>query len=152
MKGRFNKRCLLWALRLSVGGVFVYAGGIKVYDPQAFADSIATFRVVPAGLVNVAALTLPPFELLIGGTLLLGWQKRAGALGVIGMTVAFSFALLYARANRFEVMCGCFGGSVAASTTIWNALGRDFVLLLSAIALFWLSKPGCSATCDRLPK
>jgi uncharacterized membrane protein YphA (DoxX/SURF4 family) len=129
-------RVLPWLLRLIVGGVFVYAGLLKLRHPDAFADSIASFRLLPATAINVLALSLPGFEVLIGATVLVGRYRRAAALGVVIMTAAFAFALSFALAKGLQIECGCFGSESPSRFSTWFALGRDLLLLLAASALY----------------
>ena len=51
---------------LILGGVFLYAGAVKMRDPLAFADSIASFKILSMILINPLALSLPPLEILTG--------------------------------------------------------------------------------------
>jgi putative oxidoreductase len=125
-----------WALRLAVGGVFVYAGILKIRDPQTFADGIATFHLLSFRWINILALSLPYFEVTVGAMLLVGWRRRPAALAVAGMTVMFAFALSYALAKGLEINCGCFGGGKPSVFGIWTALGRDILLLISAVVIY----------------
>ena len=79
--GRTTALAGLWVLRLGLSGVFVYAGALKIRDPQSFAESVASFRLLPVSLINPAALTLPVLEVLAG---LVAWGApacgRGGAL------------------------------------------------------------------------
>lgn len=68
-----NRRRLELAVRLAMGGAFVYAGAIKVGDPQQFADNVASFQLLPNAIVNPFALALPVFEILTGLLLIAGF-------------------------------------------------------------------------------
>ena len=73
-------------LQFLLGAVFVYAGAVKLRDPLAFADSIATFKILPAFLVNPLALILPPLEVLTGVMLILTVSsKRLAVSGACEM-------------------------------------------------------------------
>ena len=119
--------------RLLVATVFVYAGAIKAANPAPFADSIASFKMLPASLSNLLALGLPPFEILAGLLLLVPnrW-RRIGAFCILLMISAFLVALATALARGLKVDCGCFGGSsldlLSPTRNLWLALGRDLVL------------------------
>ena len=52
-------RFLSFILRLVVGGIFVYAGVVKIFDPAQFANDVANYRLLPSALVNFVAITLP---------------------------------------------------------------------------------------------
>lgn len=123
---------LLLALRWIVGAVFLYAGAVKVGHPQDFADSIASFELLPDALVNGFALCLPPFEILTALLLWTGWQLRASTLAVLGMTGIFAAALLLALARGLHVDCGCLGAGKPSVLKTWLSLGRDVCLFAAA--------------------
>ncbi|HSN54730.1 MAG TPA: MauE/DoxX family redox-associated membrane protein, partial [Candidatus Sulfomarinibacteraceae bacterium] len=52
--------------RWYLGVLFVGACLHKIADPRAFAVDIATYDILPLGLVNLAAITLPFVELAAG--------------------------------------------------------------------------------------
>ncbi len=70
------------ALSLALAAVFIYAGVDKIQDRLQFADTIAAFRILPAALINLLALGLPPFEIACGVLLLAPLTRRIGALAV----------------------------------------------------------------------
>ncbi|MDF3059318.1 MAG: Methylamine utilization protein [Rariglobus sp.] len=124
-----------WLVRLAgwcLGGVFVYAGVLKVTDPWAFADSVASFRLLPAVLINPVALILPVLEIILGVALIAGVKRSVGA-GMLGvLCVLFAAALGQALVRGIEVDCGCFGGGAPSTArTVW-ALLRDIGLGLLA--------------------
>lgn len=128
-----------WALlivRIGLGTVFIYAGILKMQAPLNFADSIASFQILPAELVNVIAMTLPAFELLVGALLLVGWQKRPASLAVIILTVVFGLALVSALARGIMVDCGCFGSGAPSVAKTWVSLGRDVLMGAGALLLY----------------
>lgn len=129
-------------LRWIVGAVFVYAGVLKGLAPQDFADGIAGFQILPPALINVFALSLPPFEILTGALLLLGWRPRAAALSVLLMTAVFASAMAVALLRGLNVDCGCFGdGGTASRWKTGFSLGRD-LLLFGAAAFLYRQAPG----------
>ena len=121
-------------LRLTAAAVFLYAGWEKMRAPQEFADNIAAYRLLPAQLVNLLALSLPPLELIIGCLLLTGWQTRVAALSALMVTGIFMGALVSAILRGLVIDCGCFGSGVPGRYGLWPALFRD--LILGAALLF----------------
>lgn len=135
MRKFLKNRWVLLALRVVIGSVFVYAGATKIGHPLAFADSIATFQVLPPQLVNLVALALPPFEILTGCLLMLGIFQRQAAFALLVLTTLFALFLIQALVRGLEVDCGCFGSGRPSVLKTWASLGRDILLL---IAVFWL--------------
>lgn len=129
MKKFFNHDLILFLLRLVVGGLFVYAGLAKIREHQVFADSIASFQMLPKEMINLLAIGLPPFEIIVGLLLVVGWQRRAAAFSILVLTTVFALALCQALVRGLEVDCGCFGSGKPSTWKTWASLGRDILLL-----------------------
>ena len=125
-------RGLQWLL----GSVFLYAGIVKLFAPQDFADNIEGFRMLPNWIINPLASALPCFEILIATMLFTGWQKRAATLAVGIVTTIFIVALVFALGRGLNVDCGCFGGGIPSRLKNWVSLGRDVVLVGLAAMLY----------------
>jgi putative oxidoreductase len=137
-------RLLELLLRIVIGAVFVYAGWAKIFEPEPLADSIASFQILPRMLIVPLALSLPPFEMLSGALLIVGWPRRIAALAIVIVTAVFLVALLSAVARGITIDCGCFGQAAAGVPTamrMWLDLGRDLLLLFGAVVLYRASWP-----------
>jgi putative oxidoreductase len=121
-------------LRLVLGGVFIAAGGLKIFDPAGFAVSVANYRLVPHDLINLVAITLPWIEVLAGLFLVFGFWTRASAVLISGMTAVFMVAIVTALARGLDIECGCFG-TVGGRQSGLVTLGQDVVLLACGL---WL--------------
>jgi len=124
------------ALRVVMGVVFIYAGTVKMASPQDFADSIATFQILPAWAINGAALWLPVLEIGLGGMLILGFWKRTAILGILLLLAVFTLALGQALLRGLPVDCGCFGSNTPSVWKEWMALTRDTLLFAGALLLY----------------
>jgi len=131
-------KIVLLVLRWAIAGVFAYAGIRKVLAPQDFADSIASFAILPNGLINIVALSLPPFEILLALAVVTRVQRRPALLGLAVLTAVFMAALGSAIARGIAVDCGCFGSEEPSATAAWKALLRDIPLLAAALWLCWI--------------
>lgn len=120
-----------WAVLLAswiVGAVFIYAGVLKVMDPLEFADSVASFQVLPVALINPVALTLPVLEILLGISIIVGLHRRTSAVLLTLLCGVFAIALGQALLRGLKVDCGCFGaGESSTIKTTWG-IGRDLIL------------------------
>ncbi len=140
MRRFFEYRWFLLVLRLALGGVFLYAGTTKVINPQAFADSIATFKMLPPQLINIVALGLPPFEILLGLMLISGWKARAASLALAGLSIVFGIALGQALIRGLAVDCGCFGSGEPTTLKTWASFGRALLILAGSWWVFCNAK------------
>ena len=125
------------AVSLVLGAVFIYAGIDKIRDPLQFADSIAGFAILPAVLINLLAIGLPPFEVLSGLMLLAPATRRIGALAVVICSAMFFFALLSALLRGLTLDCGCFGVGAPSRPRMWLELALD-VLFFGGAAFIYL--------------
>ena len=104
-----KNKTLLVLFRLVLGGLFVYAGAVKVLGPLDFAQNIRNYRLVGQSLSFIAAVVLPWLEILAGVALAAGIWKRASALIISGLLVFFILLTLVTIARGLDVDCGCFG-------------------------------------------
>jgi putative oxidoreductase len=123
------------AIRVVVGGIFVYAGVVKMMDPWAFAAAITSFRILPPILITPAVLTLPALELMAGLLWMLNRLVVGAATTIFGLCALFAVALGTAILRGLPVNCGCFGAALGGSTPT-VALLRD-VFFLAATG-YWL--------------
>lgn len=94
-------------LRFLIGGVFIYAGGIKILAPQSLAVLIEAYGIVPEGLLRPVAIILPALELAAGIGLVLDMQGSLAAIA--GLLMLFAAVLAYGIWMGLDVDCGCFG-------------------------------------------
>lgn len=132
-----QNRIVIIILRWVLAAVFIWAGATKLGSPQNFADSIATFAILPHSLINLIALGLPPYEIIAGLAILTGIQRRPAILALSALTIVFIIALSAAIVRGIPVDCGCFGSGKPSVFAAWIALGRD-ILILAAAAVIYL--------------
>lgn len=138
MKGFFRSRKIAFALRLFVGAVLIYASHDKLDNPQAFADAIGNYRILPVSLLNVTAIVIPWVELFTGLALILGLAASGAGLVASGLFAVFTAALISAIARGLDIECGCFNlesGSRISFSDIWLRAG----LLLASVQIFMAS-------------
>ena len=126
-------------LRLLLGGLFIYAGVLKLPDPTGFATEITNYRFMPE-LAPFIAATVPTIEIVLGLVLIAApvrW-RRASALSLFGLIAAFTVAVGQVVARGINVSCGCFGGNSGPITLL--TVGRDLLLLGAAAAILWLER------------
>ena len=127
------------AIRLVLGGVFVFAGATKIVDPGQFATDIANYRLLPHECVNLFAITLPWVELVAGLLLIVGIWGRASAMVIAVMLGVFLVAIGSAVARGLNINCGCFG-TVEGRKVGLIALAQDVVMIGGAAWLCWREK------------
>jgi uncharacterized membrane protein YphA (DoxX/SURF4 family) len=133
-------------VQLALGTLFVIAAVPKIADPPSFAHMIYNYRLVPAQLVNVMALTMPWIELLAGLALIIGVWKRAALMLIAAMLVVFIVAISINLARGNAIDCGCFNVADAGKSheqRIFDMkldIFRDLGMLLMAAQVWWAEK------------
>ncbi len=125
-----------WLGRIVVAGVFLFAGFNKLTDPAAFAQDIANYQVFPHWSWNLAAAIVPITEILAALALLIGFKRRAAAIVLGALDVAFIGLIASVIWRGIDLDCGCFGEATAASNVGWPMLLRDVALLLAIAAAY----------------
>ena len=125
--------------RLIVGAVFIVAGVTKIGHSAELASTIVAFQFnLPAQFVGFAALALPPFEVLLGAYLLLGWQLRIASAVAVALLAVFAIVLISVVLRGIDTPCGCFGPGETDPVT-WLTVARDCGVIIPAIYLAWWS-------------
>ena len=130
-----NNSPLAWLVllcRLGVGLIFLYASRDKLIHPDAFAEVVYNYRLVPLLFLHPFALFLPALEATIGAALVIGVLRRGAALLASLLTVIFIGAITIALFRGLDISCGCFhtdgGNGVGISLLL-----RDLLLLAACL-------------------
>ncbi|MGD9344855.1 MAG: MauE/DoxX family redox-associated membrane protein [Candidatus Aminicenantes bacterium] len=129
-----RKPYILWIIRLAVGGIFIWAGLLKVADPLEFAQDIANYRILSRDLSFLIALVLPWLEILCGVLVIIGIFRTASALLLSGLLSLFLLLITVTLIRGLDVNCGCFG-SIGRHVDFW-LLVTDIVLLFLTLNIF----------------
>jgi uncharacterized membrane protein YphA (DoxX/SURF4 family) len=127
--------------RIIVGGIFVYASWDKLLHPESFARIVFNYHLVPASLINLAAIALPWIEFVAGVCLIFGVWPRSAGLILTALTVVFIVALSINWFRGVSIECGCFTVSSDAKSVISTLIFRDILLVLLAIQVTFLARP-----------
>ena len=122
-------------LRILLGGLFVFAGALKIFDPQLFAHEIDQYRLVPHAWINGVAVVLPWLELNCGILLVMGVWVRPAAGWAGLMSLSFLVAVASVLARGLKIKCGCFGTVGASFVGPWHLL-LDLFLIMMAVWVF----------------
>jgi len=130
-------RLLTIVLRVVLGAIFVYAGYAKLKDPwELFALGISSYQILPLGMVEIVARTLPWLEVAVGVLLASGVGLRISATVTTLLLVVFMALMIRAYVKGMEISCGCFGAGEVIS---WKTLLRDSTMLFASLFLTWVA-------------
>ena len=134
------------AFRVILGALFLYAGIAKIVDPMGFALSIYNYKLLPDGLINVAAILLPWLEVIVGGSLLFGIGTAGCALIATALFSIFAGALTINLIRGLDIACGCFSTAASGGSISGFYLLRDLSLLLMSLQVLFFDKALFSVT------
>ena len=120
---------------LIVGGIFVYAGVVKVLDPVQFANDIDNYKTLPWFVSVWLAVYLPWLEIFCGLALIFRFLYRGGLSILTVLIAVFIGVTIAAKMRGLDITCGCFGHA----SKNWNFsthLVLDLLILLAAVVLF----------------
>jgi len=120
--------------RLAFGGIFVFAGIVKLPYVDTLILEINQYHVLSSDLAMVYGRALPYLEIILGIFLVLGIFLRISA-SIGGLLVlSFTIAKIGALAQGLDIdICPCFGPAVPLLAVY--SLAINFVLLAMAIQL-----------------
>lgn len=128
-------RLIRWVLST----LFIWAGSMKLADPQAFGVIVRDFSIVPELSVMPIAIILPILEIIAAFGLIFDIR---GSLSVItGLLTLFIVILGYGIWLGLDIDCGCFGPGEPESRAyigLRSALYRDLIMMVFIFFLyFW---------------
>ena len=129
-----KRETLILLVRLALGGVFLYAGALKIADLVAVAGSVASYQILPYFGNYLVAAVIPWLEAICGLLLIAGWRTKGAAAVVLLLNLLFMTVLASALVRGLDIDCGCFrqGGEKSSA---WIALFRDCFFLAGAVIL-----------------
>lgn len=124
-------------LRFILGGIFIYAGVLKIGDARAFAGDIAAYKILPYFYNLLVASILPWWEILLGLLLISGYRVKAAAASIGVLNGVFIIAIASAMIRGLDIDCGCFGKE-SEKIPLYIPLLRDIVFVAMTVAVYRL--------------
>lgn len=135
---------VLTFLQNTVGTFFIFSGFIKLIDPLGFSYKLNDYWDVfnmpflkDYSLAMSCFVTI--FEIVLGVTLLLGFEMFWTTLSLLLMILFFLFLTWYSAYYNKVTDCGCFGDFMKLKP--WHSFYKDVVLTAMILPLFiWRKK------------
>lgn len=104
----------------------------KLSEPNMFLSALAAYRLLPQGLLDVAARGIPLLEIALGAGLLVPATRSLALVGVALLMLGYALAIgINLARGRSYIDCGCGG---AAHPLSWGLVVRNGVLATAALA------------------
>lgn len=128
-----SHRWLVLLCQVAIALLFLFAAVTKIGETSLFASQIHHYRVLPFGLENLVAITLPWIELLAALAILLRVEPRAGSAVAAGLMGLFLVIVATAVVRGLDIECGCFGTADATHVGVAKLLENTVFFVVAAI-------------------
>ena len=122
-----NQPWITLIFRLTLGGVLLAAGGLKVSKPTESANATAAFKILPTELAHLVGYALPWVEVAVGLLLIVGIMVRYSAVFSGLLMIAFAAAIASVWARGMLIDCGCFGGGGEIDPSLKAQVHRTYL-------------------------
>ena len=128
--------------RFLLAAMFIFSGFVKAVDPLGFfyklgdyAQAFGMADWMPLFLLMFLAIALSAIEFVVGAYLLFGIRRGIATYSALLLMVCMTPLTLYLAIANPVHDCGCFGD--AWVLTNWQTFGKNVILLLMTILVFW---------------
>jgi len=122
--------------RWLLGGIYLFAGGTKVFSLVLFKATILAYFNIPEYLALAIALVFPWLEILAGLSLVIGWKTKYSSIFLFLLSLFFFGQMILNYSNILPYGCGCFGFSGPEKISIYHVT-RDFSIAFLAGFVCW---------------
>ena len=126
--------------RLILAGVLLYAGGIKITQPDGARQAILAYRLFPVEWADLLGWALPIGEIGLGLLLLVGIWVRTSAILTGLLMVGFVAGIISVWVRGYSIDCGCFGAGgdvdpAGRDLRYTTTIARDLLFVLLSVRL-----------------
>jgi len=131
----FSRGNIFWRIvDLVVGGIFIYAGVLKMLDPVQFANDIDNYKTLPWFISVRLAFYLPWLEIFCGLAVIFRFLYRGGLSILTLLILIFIGATVAAKLRGLDITCGCFGHA-SQHWSFFQHMAIDLAILAALLAL-----------------
>jgi len=162
------RRIVVWAGRLILGVIFIYAGCSKLFYPNHFfwpipmlkfsimsnlsnfSFQVESYKMLPPAGVTFVSNTLPFAEIILGLLLLIGWRLQIWGTIVTLILLGFVAAVTRAYVLNMDINCGCFAKPepVSLKKILEDSAMTLLALLMTVFSFIEARKPHPWATSE----
>lgn len=131
----FRHPAVLLTIRILVGGVFIVFAVAKAFEPKEdFYSVIATYQMLPNGLIPYFGMALIIAELIAALGFILGFYLRWSGYALLGLLVMFMIAIAQTMFRGIPLTnCGCSGAVISLGESASQVLVRDAAMLVGVV-------------------
>jgi len=125
------------ALVAIVAFVLLSSGLIHIAQPYFFIFSVASYQVIPDGLLGIWVINIPYLQVVLALCLFLGVAERVSAVLAGALFFIFSVAQAIVLLRGESLNCGCFGYSSSQVGAFSLAIPILCTIICIALLLSW---------------
>ena len=143
---------LVTVLRIMLGAILLFAGIAKLSNFSAFVNDVASYQMLPTGMVKPISYLLVSAEITLGITLNVGYFSRGAGILASFLFLIFVIALANVLWRELPVAdCGCtnflftfldFLGLSISTTPNWKMVFVDIALGIASFGVTCSPKRG----------
>ena len=143
---------LVTVLRIMLGAILLFAGIAKLSNFSAFVNDVASYQMLPTGMVKPISYLLVSAEITLGITLGIGYFSRGAGILTSFLFLIFAVALANVLWRELPVAdCGCtnflftfldFLGLSISTTPNWKMVFVDIALGIASFGVTCSPKRG----------
>ena len=138
--GQDTQMKIFWRIvDLLVGGIFIYAGVLKMLDPVQFGLDIDNYKTLPWVVSVRLAFYLPWLEIFCGLALIFHFLYRGGLSILTALTLVFIGATVAAKMRGLDITCGCFGHA-SQNWSFPQHMAVDLAILIAVLTLLFANR------------
>lgn len=121
---------------ITIAGLFLFAGLIKLCDLPTFYQDISYYDLLPHAIIPIVGIYLVCFEIFVAIAIFIPCIRFSASICITCIVILFLVALSQALFRGINIKCGCFGDltpEVFQSGLL--LLSRDFFLLVMSLRL-----------------
>ena len=128
------RRLALRSIEFGIAGVLFWSGSEHLKNSFAFLSSVLRYRLVSGQLAVIVATTLPVFQTVLAGAIVLDIDRRRSVICAASLLSFFAIVQLSALIRGLEIGCGCFGASSDAPVSMFSIARVSALAMLGWIA------------------
>ena len=128
---RDDRKPIIFTPNLMLQSFFMFKFSV-LSNLSNFGQQVRSYHLLSESGVTFVSHFLPPFEIVLGLLLLIGWRLRIWASIVTVILIGFITVVTRAYLLHMQIDCGCFGKP--EPLTGWTVI-RDAAFLVLALAM-----------------
>ena len=131
----FNKKFLWVVLRILFGSIFIFSGISKLFNLDAFAQTLGSLKIFNQYFLDIFSLSVPILEILLGVLIVIKYKIILSLYTITLILIIFTSILFSKLVEGEKIICNCFGGISTDPIDYITIFRNLFLILISSLIL-----------------